>query len=164
MNRNCAIGLALLCAFARPAAAQGLNVLHPDGPYTQAATGMTYPVSVGDFQCVDIYRDFEAKLPPALAALADNPNDPTSLATLGAWYAFRGDWLTGKKYLEQAQSGGAAISHMMLARCDWMSGDVPSATAEFKAAIDHAEAPAEYVNLCIAACAPSHAGKLHAGK
>jgi hypothetical protein len=56
MNRNCAIGLTLLCTLVGPAAGQGLNVLHPDGPYTQAATGMTYPVSVGDFQRVSIIR------------------------------------------------------------------------------------------------------------
>ncbi|MGD0145032.1 MAG: hypothetical protein ABSC92_17910 [Rhizomicrobium sp.] len=50
------MGLALLCAIASPAVAQGLNVLHPDGPYTQAATGMTYPISVGDFQRLSIIR------------------------------------------------------------------------------------------------------------
>jgi hypothetical protein len=56
MNRNCVIGLVLSGLLAGSAAAQGLNVLHPDGPYTQAVTGMTYPVSVGDFQRVSIIR------------------------------------------------------------------------------------------------------------
>lgn len=40
-------------------AAQAMTVLHPDGPYTQAATGMVFPTSVGDFRRVDIihYKD-----------------------------------------------------------------------------------------------------------
>jgi hypothetical protein len=54
--RRITLGLALLCPLAVIAVAQGLTVLHPDGPYTQAKTGMTYPVSVGDFQRVTIIR------------------------------------------------------------------------------------------------------------
>jgi hypothetical protein len=54
--KNFTLSLAVLCPLAGIAAAQGLNVLHPDGPYTQAKTGMTYPVSVGDFQRVTITR------------------------------------------------------------------------------------------------------------
>src|SRR5712691_5780932 len=53
--RRLLAGLAL-CFLIAEAAAQGLNVLRPTGPYTQAASGMTFPESVGDFTRVNIIR------------------------------------------------------------------------------------------------------------
>ena len=38
------------------AAAQGMTVLNPDGPYTQAATGMVFPESVGELKRVSIIQ------------------------------------------------------------------------------------------------------------
>ena len=49
------VGLAL-CFSVATAAAQGLNVLRPTGPYTQAASGMTFAESVGDFTRVSVIR------------------------------------------------------------------------------------------------------------
>jgi len=49
------VGFAL-CFSIAGAAAQGLNVLHPTGPYTQTASGMIFPESVGDFTRVNIIR------------------------------------------------------------------------------------------------------------
>jgi len=39
-----------------PRSALGLEVMHPSGPYTQAATGMIYPDTVDQFQRVNIIR------------------------------------------------------------------------------------------------------------
>jgi hypothetical protein len=36
--------------------ALGLEIMHPNGPYTQAATGMTYPDAVDQFRRVNIIR------------------------------------------------------------------------------------------------------------
>jgi hypothetical protein len=38
------------------AAAQGMTILNPDGPYTQAATGMVFPESVGELKRVSIIQ------------------------------------------------------------------------------------------------------------
>ena len=46
----------LLLAFVGSAAAQGLTVLQPEGPYTQAASGMTFPLAVGDFKRDKVVR------------------------------------------------------------------------------------------------------------
>jgi hypothetical protein len=54
--KNFTLGLAVIWPLAGVATAQGVNVLHPDGPYTQVKTGMTYPVSVGDFQRITVIR------------------------------------------------------------------------------------------------------------
>jgi len=48
--------MAFCCALCGAASAQGLTELHPDGPYTQAASGMTYPVAVDDFRRINIIR------------------------------------------------------------------------------------------------------------
>jgi hypothetical protein len=48
-----------LAAIVLPFLAQsalGLEVMHPSGPYTQAATGMTYPDSVDQFRRVNVIR------------------------------------------------------------------------------------------------------------
>jgi hypothetical protein len=50
------LAAAVLCGIAANAIADDAVVLHPDGAYTQASTGMTYPATVGDFQRVDITR------------------------------------------------------------------------------------------------------------
>lgn len=47
---------AVLVAMAGPACAQGMDILHPVGSYTQQPTGMVFPVSVDDFQRVEIIR------------------------------------------------------------------------------------------------------------
>jgi hypothetical protein len=48
--------LSIFLAIAVPTVARAMNVFHPDGPYTQAPTGMTYPVAVGEFRRADIIR------------------------------------------------------------------------------------------------------------
>jgi hypothetical protein len=52
-GRRLLIGLAL-CFLVAEAAAQGLNVLRPTGTYTQTASGMAFPESVGDFMRVNV--------------------------------------------------------------------------------------------------------------
>jgi hypothetical protein len=53
--RRLLVGFAL-CFSIAGAAAQGLNVLRPTGPYTQTASGMIFPESVGDFTRVNVIR------------------------------------------------------------------------------------------------------------
>lgn len=48
--------LAAMVLLGLPQSALGFEVMHPSGPYTQAATGMTYPESVGQFRRVNIIR------------------------------------------------------------------------------------------------------------
>src|ERR1700682_5181477 len=55
IGRRLLIGLAL-CFLIAGAAAQGLNVLRPSGTYTQTASGMSFPESVGDFTRVNVIR------------------------------------------------------------------------------------------------------------
>jgi hypothetical protein len=56
--KNAGLGIVLLSAAVLPlaAVAQGLNMLHPEGSFVEPATGMTYPVSVGDFKRVNIIK------------------------------------------------------------------------------------------------------------
>ena len=48
--------LIFIISLAGAAVAQNLTTLHPLGPYTQAPTGMTYPMSVDEFRRVEIIR------------------------------------------------------------------------------------------------------------
>jgi len=48
--------LAAILLLGLPQSVLGLEVMHPSGSYTQAATGMTYPDSVGQFRRVNIIR------------------------------------------------------------------------------------------------------------
>jgi hypothetical protein len=75
-------------------------------------------------------------------------------AELGKWYALRGvdDWAV--TLLEQARAGGTDISPLLLARCYWRLGRSSDAVREFSAAIGRNEAPAQYLELCLAALKP----------
>ena len=48
--------LAVLALCVLPQTALGLDVMHPEGPYTQAPTGMTYPQTVGQFRRINVIR------------------------------------------------------------------------------------------------------------
>ena len=49
------LGLLLFLA-PLPVAAQGLDVLHPQGPFTEPMTGMLFPEAVNDFQRVNVIK------------------------------------------------------------------------------------------------------------
>src|ERR1700712_4291255 len=49
-------GLALIAAACLPACPLAAEELHPEGPFTEPATGMTFPQAIGDFQRVNVYK------------------------------------------------------------------------------------------------------------
>ncbi len=87
-------------------------------------------------------------LPPRI----DNPpaGDPAAIAKLGEWYALRGrdDWAA--ECLERGRAAGVAVSPLMLARCYWKLHRYDAAAREFGAALAAKEAPADYLELCLA--------------
>jgi hypothetical protein len=54
--RNLVLGFIIAHLFTGAVAAEAITLLHPDGPYTQASSGMTYPVAIGDFKRVSVIR------------------------------------------------------------------------------------------------------------
>ena len=97
--------------------------------------------------------DEQPRLVAARSALdASEGRDATALSTLGRWYAFRGmdDWAA--ELLERARAGGTAeVSSLTLARCYWRLDRPADAAREFLRAMRRNEAPAGYLNLCVAA-------------
>src|SRR5216110_2946982 len=84
-----------------------------------------------------------------LAAIAAHPHDATALATLGEWYALRGADEWAVQLLGQARSAGANVSPLLLAREYWKLDRPADAAREFRSAIARAEAPADYLGLCL---------------
>jgi Flp pilus assembly protein TadD len=85
------------------------------------------------------------------SAAGPTQDDPAALATIGQWYAFRGDHEWAAQLLTRARAGGAKVSALTLARCYWQLGRPADAAREFARARDAGEAPRDYLNLCIAA-------------
>ncbi len=56
MARTLTVCATLLCVWATDGIAQQATELHPAGTYTQIASGMTFPVAVGEFQRVSVLR------------------------------------------------------------------------------------------------------------
>jgi WD40 repeat protein len=124
----------------------------PDGSVILAG-GADGIIRKWDLSLPQRYRNQLDRFPPAIYASLDaNPNDPKSLQVLGEWYAFRGrdDWAA--KCLEQVRAaGGGTVSPLLMARCYWKLNRVADADREFRAALAAKEAPADYLNLCLAA-------------
>ena len=94
------------------------------------------------------YLRWLRELDRVCGVLRDNPDDARTLAVLGQWYAFRGQWAWATELLERARAGGAAVSHLTMARCYWMTGNPSAAAAHFDAASAAAEAPEPYLDAC----------------
>jgi WD40 repeat protein/predicted Ser/Thr protein kinase len=95
------------------------------------------------------YRDFESRLRDAARALRDRPQEPGSLATLGEWFAFRGEWDWAMDLLRRARAGGAPVSPILLAQALWEAGDRRSAAVEFRQANELKGMPKDYAELCL---------------
>ncbi|MCU0723954.1 MAG: tetratricopeptide repeat protein, partial [Planctomycetes bacterium] len=66
----------------------------------------------------------------------------------GEWFHFRGCEGIAADLLARAERGGAAVSHLVLGRCLWLSGDPGGAAAEYAKAAASKEAPEAYLKLC----------------
>jgi WD40 repeat protein/tRNA A-37 threonylcarbamoyl transferase component Bud32 len=97
------------------------------------------------------YAKFESSLPEARKTLEENPDDAAALVEFGQWYLFRGVHNWAAEFLEKARKNGAAVSSMELARCYWQLGRLDDAAREFRSAIERREAPAHYLEMCLAA-------------
>ena len=67
----------------------------------------------------DSYLKYEQEIADARKVLTRAPGDPSSLAVLGRWYAFRGVDSWAVSLLEEARSGGEPVQSLELARCYW---------------------------------------------
>ena len=95
------------------------------------------------------YLAFKDKTIDAQETLAVNPNNGTSLAVLGEWYAFRGMWEWAIGTLSEARRNGAEVSALTLARCYWNNNRPKLAHSEFQLALANNEAPNTYLRLCL---------------
>jgi len=141
------------------AASSSTITITPDGPKVMAG-GKDRVVRSWDFSLPQSCRSCQPDLDRARAALRDNPSDPEALAVLGRWYALRGANAWAADLLRRARTGGADVSPLMLARCCWELGENQSAAAEFRRALERAEAPRPYLGLCIAAAERAAATRL----
>jgi tetratricopeptide (TPR) repeat protein len=126
--------------------------LSRDGHLAVVATKGPKQGAIGlfDFSLAARYRDFDARVAAAQAALQARPDDAHALAALGHWYAFRGVWSWAAELLEKARGAGVDVSALELGRVYWKKGDYARAAAELEAALAHGEAPAWYLRLCLA--------------
>ena len=121
----------------------------PPGDAVIAAAGPD--IVVADVAYGVRHLEAEAGLAAARARLTSGSEDPAALASVGRWYAFRGDHEWAEQLLTRARARGANVSALTLARCYWALGRPADAAREFARARDAGEAPREYLNWCIAA-------------
>ncbi|MGA2496283.1 MAG: protein kinase [Tepidisphaeraceae bacterium] len=104
-----------------------------------------------DFSRPQRYRDFEAEIPNARAALDRNPADPAALAVFGRWYAFRAVPAWALELFAQARAAGGSVPALEMARCQWQLGHLAEARAEFERSLKQHDAPEFYLKLCLRA-------------
>ena len=92
-----------------------------------------------------------AQVAEAREAIARDPHDGRAWVELGEWFAYRRRWAMGAAALVNARSAGAEVSSLTLARCLWQTGDLAGARGELARALERAEAPPAYLQLCVAA-------------
>jgi hypothetical protein len=132
-------------------------------PGDAAVVGAGPEIVVADVSRGVRHLDAAAGLANARARLSASGDgagdDPAALATVGEWYAFRGDHEWAEQLLVRARGGGAKVSALTLARCYWQLGRPADAAREFTKARDDGEASRDYLNLCIAATTRESTGK-----
>jgi eukaryotic-like serine/threonine-protein kinase len=100
-----------------------------------------------DFGQVRAQRAHETRLGAARETLVAAPENPEAIATIAAWYAFRGVSRWAIELGARAESRGAEVSPLMLARAHWREGDFRAARRELDRAMERQEAPASYLAL-----------------
>jgi WD40 repeat protein len=80
-----------------------------------------------DFSKAQTFLDFDTAVQTAQSELAKDPGDPSALAVLGEWYAFRHASDRAIDFLAKARAAGAHFDPLQLGRCYWeMSDDLPA--------------------------------------
>jgi serine/threonine protein kinase/WD40 repeat protein len=74
--------------------------------------------------------------------------DPSPVAQ-AAWDAQWGVWGFARELLLREQLAGHEVPQLLLARADWMCGDIEGARKAFGLAVDRRETPAWYAALCL---------------
>lgn len=141
----------LLRSFAdRPGAVLAL-ALSPDGYSVLTANNEEHALDLWDFGRAEQCLRFAPLVIRAQTSLQQDPHDPTAAVELGQWYAFRGMNAWAADLLSAAQSNGAEVSPLLLARCYWRDGRIADAAREFRAALANARDDREryYLNLCL---------------
>ncbi len=139
----------------RPGAVSAL-ALAPDGYTVLTANNEQHALDLWDFGRAEQYLRFAPLVVRAQTALQQDPHDPAASVQLGKWYAFRGMNGWAADFLSAAQSNGAEVSPLLLARCYWKDGRVADAAREFRAALANARDDPEryYLNLCLKSLKP----------
>lgn len=97
-------------------------------------------------------RVMSAQASDAMTALQharDDRSDAADLATVGAWYALRGQHAWAIEMLSRARAGGADVPALLLARCHWQLGQLEQARTELRSALARREAPDLYLQVCL---------------
>ncbi|MBX3427909.1 MAG: protein kinase [Pirellulales bacterium] len=128
----------------------------PDGSFTFSG-GRDGLIRRWEWDRPATYDRFAASLSKARATLETRPRDPEARAEFGRWFAFRGMFAWAAEELEEARRGGASVSILELARCHWQAENWGAAAGEFRRARLQGEAPATYLDLCLAAVEQSAA-------
>lgn len=118
----------------------------PDGGALYTAS-QAEALTVLGFGLAAEYRAHAARLGDARAALAVRPQDPSALAALGRWFAFRDACDLALPLLERGRVAGAPISDLTLARCYFKVGDRARAEVALDRARASGIAPAAYLAL-----------------
>ena len=123
-------------------------VISPDAR-TVLSGGFDGTIFVWDFFRATKSLEFDQALATAKFKIGQNVNDAEALATLGAWYAFRGknDWSI--ESLERAREHGASIPAETIARCHWKLGRFDDAQREFQTGIVESKDEANRNNLAL---------------
>jgi eukaryotic-like serine/threonine-protein kinase len=117
-----------LHAFDTPAEPRAL-ALSGDGRVALLSSG-SGDLALFEFDLPERYRQMDARLLSARAALEQSNPEGRTLAELAAWYTFRGERALALPLLERARAGGAAVPAIELARGYWDRGALAQARDE----------------------------------
>ena len=107
-------------------------------------------IKLWDLASVDDFADQEVAVAAAIKKL-QRRDDGAALHLLANWYARRGADALAVHMLTEAAARGERISHLLMARCRVSLGEWDEARRAYELARATSEAPAEYVELCLAA-------------
>jgi eukaryotic-like serine/threonine-protein kinase len=108
-------------------------------------------VKFWDFGRAQTFSELGPGAEAARHTLQENPRNGRALQTLALWYDSRRACEWADELYREARDCGATVPELSLARSDWQAENLARACEGMQKAGKRAQAPAEYIRLCLAA-------------